>query len=314
MGRARCATATSRPRRPARSSISASPNGASAATGTFVGYNGSAVEVGSTINLTSNIDSGLLSNYYGENPGNQGKNSLYCATIENPSYGVKGGYRPNVKEFVVVPATSRITSESGTLAEKLALDIVLVPALTDADDRPTAAVPPGAAAPRRRPERDAAGSFGIVAGVRGLAAPPPGGAPMKAGALIAGALVALAGCTGLIGEEGGTAARASSGSRRACAPMLRSACASCHEGAGQGPRSSARPARTTTTSRLMRTRGSSATSIPRRRCCSPRAATPARRGGLPTSSRRSPRGSIRVPRASASSGVRSTCWPSGPAV
>lgn len=141
--------------------ISASPNGASSATGTFVGYNGSALEVGSTINLSSNIDSGLLSNYYGENPGNQGKNSLYCATIENPSYGVKGGYRPNVKEFVVVPATSRITDETGTLAEKLALDIVLVPALTDETIDPSAdATGCGCSAPASGGE--AAGSFGIA--------------------------------------------------------------------------------------------------------------------------------------------------------
>lgn len=141
--------------------ISASPNGASAATGTFVGYDGAAVEVGSTVNLSSNIDSGLLSNYYGENPGNQGKNSLYCATIENPSYGVKGGYRPNVKEFVVVPATSRISDANGTLAEKLALDVVLVPALTDAAIDPSAD-PGGCGCSAPATGRDAAGSFAIA--------------------------------------------------------------------------------------------------------------------------------------------------------
>jgi hypothetical protein len=141
--------------------ISASPNGASAAAGSFVGYSGGALEVGSTINLSSNIDSGLLSNYYGENPGNQGKNSLYCATIENPSYGVKGGYRPNVKEFVVVPATSRISDASGTLAEKLALDIVLVPALTDETIDP-AADPAGCGCSAPATGGNAAGSFGIA--------------------------------------------------------------------------------------------------------------------------------------------------------
>jgi hypothetical protein len=142
--------------------ISASPNGAASATGAFIGYDGSALEVGTMMNLTTKIDSGLLSNYYGQNPGNQGKNSLYCATIENPSYGVKGGYRPNVKEFVVVPATSRLTDANGVLAEKLALDIVLVPALTDAaiDPNEDGATGCGCSAPSSG--RGAAGTFAIV--------------------------------------------------------------------------------------------------------------------------------------------------------
>lgn len=116
---------------PAAFLISASPNGGTAAEGTFVTYEAGAIKVGSTINLNTNIDSGLLSNYYGENPGNQGKNSIYCATIENPGYHVKGAYRPDVKEFVVVPATSRVSDLEGKLAEKLALDVVLVPAVYD---------------------------------------------------------------------------------------------------------------------------------------------------------------------------------------
>jgi MYXO-CTERM domain-containing protein len=111
--------------------VSASLTGGTAATGTFVTYDNGALQVGKTINLDSRIDTGLLSNYYGENPGNQGKNSLYCATIENPGYGVSGAYRPDVKEFVIVPATSRAPSPDGTLAEKLALDILLVPAIVD---------------------------------------------------------------------------------------------------------------------------------------------------------------------------------------
>ena len=142
--------------------ISASPNGAASATGAFVGYDGSALEIGSTVNLTTNIDSGLLSNYYGQNPGTQGKNSLYCATIENPSYGVKGGYRPNVKEFVIVPATSRIKDTNGVLAEKLALDVVLVPALTDAAIAPSEDGAAGCGCSAPASGQSAAGSFGIA--------------------------------------------------------------------------------------------------------------------------------------------------------
>jgi MYXO-CTERM domain-containing protein len=117
--------------KPAAFLISASPNGATPAVGTFVSYTNGALEVGSPITLNTNIDSGLLSNYYGEQPGTQGKNSLYCATMTNPGYGIKGAYRPEVKEFVVVPATSRVPDAAGLMAEKLGLDIVLVPALTD---------------------------------------------------------------------------------------------------------------------------------------------------------------------------------------
>jgi hypothetical protein len=116
---------------PAAFLVSASPTGGAAAAGAFVTYENGELKIGSEINLSSNIDTGLLSNYYGENPGNQGKNSLYCASIENPGYGVPGAYRPDVKEFVLVPATSRVLDPSGVMAEKLALDIVLVPAVVD---------------------------------------------------------------------------------------------------------------------------------------------------------------------------------------
>jgi len=111
--------------------ISASPNGGTPAVGTFVTYTDGAIKIGSSIPLNTSIDTSLLSNYYGENPGRQGKNSLYCATLENPGYRVGGAYRPDVKEFVVVPATSRVHDANGVMAEKLALDLVLVPAVID---------------------------------------------------------------------------------------------------------------------------------------------------------------------------------------
>lgn len=113
--------------------FNASLTGGTPASGMFVAFANGALEIGSPINLNTQIDTGLLSNYYGENPGRQGKNSLYCATIENPGYGVAGGYRPDVKEFVLVPATSRVLGPDGTMAEKLGLDVVLVPALIDPD-------------------------------------------------------------------------------------------------------------------------------------------------------------------------------------
>ena len=116
---------------PAAFLVSASLTGGAAATGTFVTYTNGALKVQSSVGLASNIDSGLLSNYYGENPGQQGKNSLYCTTIDNPGFGITGAWRPDVKQFVVIPATSRAPNADGTIAEKLALDILLVPAVVD---------------------------------------------------------------------------------------------------------------------------------------------------------------------------------------
>jgi hypothetical protein len=117
---------------PAAFLVSASATGGAPATGTFVTYENGAIKIGSQVGLQTNIDSGLLSNYYGENPGTQGKNSLYCASLPNPGYGTPGAFRPEVKEFVLVPATSRVPNASGTMAEKLGLDLVLDPEATDA--------------------------------------------------------------------------------------------------------------------------------------------------------------------------------------
>lgn len=58
---------------------------------------------------------------------------------------------------------------------------------------------------------------------------------MRAGALIAGALAALAGCTGLIESDDGTSREGAQRFASSVRPMLRSACASCHEGASSGP-------------------------------------------------------------------------------
>lgn len=121
---------------PAGFFYTASITGGTSATGSFVTYTDGAIKVHPSIGLTSKIDSGLLSNYYGENPGNQGKNSLYCATIKNPGFRVPGAWRPDVEEFVVVPATARVPGSgagdgTGGMAEKLGLDILMIPAVTD---------------------------------------------------------------------------------------------------------------------------------------------------------------------------------------
>jgi mono/diheme cytochrome c family protein len=73
--------------------------------------------------------------------------------------------------------------------------------------------------------------------VRRLAAPTPGRSPMKAAALIAGVLAALAGCSGLVdtGEDEGGGGEGKARFTSNVQPMLRASCVGCHEGAGQGP-------------------------------------------------------------------------------
>jgi MYXO-CTERM domain-containing protein len=115
---------------PAAFLVSASLTGGTAATGSFVTYSGGELKVHPTIGLTSKLDTGLLSNYYGENPGNQGKNSYYCTTIKNPGFRVEGAWRPDVEEFVVVPGTARVATEAG-MGEKLGLELLMIPAVVD---------------------------------------------------------------------------------------------------------------------------------------------------------------------------------------
>jgi MYXO-CTERM domain-containing protein len=53
-------------------------------------------------------DSGLQSNMYGANPGNQGRNFMYCmGDVQNPGYGVEGGFMPEVKSFFVSPMNGK---------------------------------------------------------------------------------------------------------------------------------------------------------------------------------------------------------------
>ncbi len=79
--------------------------------------------------LNVSIDNGWLSNIYGQNPEQQGRNFVSCAgDVPNPGYGRADGYQPNVKSFAAVAATSRRMNDALSIAEdKLATELVLVP-------------------------------------------------------------------------------------------------------------------------------------------------------------------------------------------
>lgn len=92
------------------------------------------------IGLAAAIDTGWLSNLYGENPTTQGRNYIQCiGNVRNPGYGVTGGYQPDVRSFVAIAAhTRRIDPTTGAPEEKLATELVLIPAVT----APAATLPP----------------------------------------------------------------------------------------------------------------------------------------------------------------------------
>jgi MYXO-CTERM domain-containing protein len=53
-----------------------------------------------------NTDGGLLSNIYGNNPGDQGRNYLHgIGDVKNPGYGVEGGFMKDAETLFILPYT-----------------------------------------------------------------------------------------------------------------------------------------------------------------------------------------------------------------
>ena len=72
-------------------------------------------------------DSGHLSNWYGRNPMNQGRDYMRCiGGVPNPGYHVPNGFMADVKTFFVAPVQGRIPGE-----EKNALFLSFVPGQMD---------------------------------------------------------------------------------------------------------------------------------------------------------------------------------------
>lgn len=120
--------------------ISSSVNGSTAsfARAAVVNWDGTKAELDSTVGLRAAIDNAWLPNIYGNNPNTQGRNFISCTNIANPGYGVAGGFMSDVKSFVGIPAnTRRMDSARGIPEDKLALELVLVPAIIDAAPEPS---------------------------------------------------------------------------------------------------------------------------------------------------------------------------------
>jgi MYXO-CTERM domain-containing protein len=75
------------------------------------------------------IDNAWIPNIYGNNPNNQGRNYNALVTgIRNPGYQQVGGFRPDVKLFAGIPASTRRIRQGAQIAEdKLAAELVLIP-------------------------------------------------------------------------------------------------------------------------------------------------------------------------------------------
>jgi MYXO-CTERM domain-containing protein len=102
------------------------------------------------------LDNAWISNIYGNNPNNQGRNHIQGTEIPNPDYKVAGGFRPDVKSFVAIPATPRRLRNPNDptqgLEDKLALELVLIPAVlapavVDPMEPPPAALDPNTGTP-----------------------------------------------------------------------------------------------------------------------------------------------------------------------
>ncbi len=86
-------------------------------------------------------DSGHLSNWYGRNPGNQGRDFLRCiGGVANPGHGVPNGYMSNVKTFFVGAVHGRVPGDA-----KNSLFLSLVPGESDVKLSPQNPVPAGEA-------------------------------------------------------------------------------------------------------------------------------------------------------------------------
>ena len=84
-------------------------------------------------------DSGYLSNWYGRNPGKQGRDFMRCiGGVPNPGHGVDGGFQSNVKSFFIGAVHGRIPGDA-----KNSLFLSLVPGESDVQLTPQNPVPAG---------------------------------------------------------------------------------------------------------------------------------------------------------------------------
>jgi len=82
------------------------------------------------VTYSNSTGMGYISQYYGNNPNTpQGRNHQTCQMFHNPGYGVVGGFQPTVKDFLVVSNTGRKLRTDGSVQDKSAWSLILVPAV-----------------------------------------------------------------------------------------------------------------------------------------------------------------------------------------
>jgi MYXO-CTERM domain-containing protein len=89
------------------------------------------------VTLGVSLAGGWISQYFGQNPNTpQGRNyAPECVTVDNPGYGVQGGFEPLVEKFAMFPVVGSKKRPDGKVQDKLALDIALFPSVVhDATD------------------------------------------------------------------------------------------------------------------------------------------------------------------------------------
>ncbi len=117
--------------------VSASPSGVGRGAMRFVHFDDAAKTLlfdgnKDTIPTSFYADSGKLSNMYGDNPMEQGRNYLHCNAgpegkgVPNPGYNKEGGYMKDVKTFFITANEGR---EPGFMRNSMVLS--LVPAITN---------------------------------------------------------------------------------------------------------------------------------------------------------------------------------------
>lgn len=81
--------------------------------------------------LGVSVAGGWISQYYGQNPNTPQGRTYHpaCDMVSNPGFGVQGGFEPLVEKFLMVPVSGTKKRNDGKIQDKLAFDVLLVPAV-----------------------------------------------------------------------------------------------------------------------------------------------------------------------------------------
>jgi len=120
--------------------MEASITGVGPATLQFISWDGVTKQLVDNTNMNRwiinpyNSDSGMLANITGGNPNTQGRDFMRCVgNVENPSYGLASGFKPNTKTFFLAPHPARHPDY-----EKNSAFLAIIPGQVDKQLQPAA--------------------------------------------------------------------------------------------------------------------------------------------------------------------------------